>query len=118
MKERNLTQADILRKCEPYCKKYGVTMSKSALSQYCSGKYEPDQRRLTILSMALDVSEAWLMGFDVRKEAQNNIKAKVPTSESALNEYEEKVLYLLRTIPEDKREDFLKYLQAAINMMK
>ena len=45
---------------------------KSSMSQYMSGDYEPKQDRLYLISKALNVSEAWLMGFDVpmqRKEA-------------------------------------------------
>lgn len=68
MKSRNLKQVDILNKCKPYCQKYDVKMNKSDLSQYVSGKVEPSQNKLVILGMALNVSEAWLMGFDVPME--------------------------------------------------
>lgn len=65
MDERNLKQIDILKACEPYCKKYDVKMNKSDISQYVSGKVEPNQKKLYILSNALNVREAWLMGYDV-----------------------------------------------------
>ena len=65
MNERNLKQTDILQLTIPYCEKYGVKMNKSDLSQYCSGKVEPNQNKLFVLSAALGVNEAWLMGFDV-----------------------------------------------------
>lgn len=68
MKARNLRQVDILEAAEPYCKKYGVKLEKNALSQYVSGKVEPGQEKLTILGMALGVSEAWLMGYEVTME--------------------------------------------------
>lgn len=68
MSNENLRQVDILAKTMPYCKKYGVKMNKSDLSQYCSGKTEPNQDKLFVLSLALNVSEAWLMGFDVPME--------------------------------------------------
>ena len=68
MKARNLRQVDILEAAEPYCKKYGVKLEKNALSQYVSGKVEPGQEKLTILGMALGVSEAWLMGYEVGME--------------------------------------------------
>lgn len=68
MSDENLRQVDILAKTMPYCKKYGVKMNKSDLSQYCSGKTEPNQNKLFVLSLALNVSEAWLMGFDVPME--------------------------------------------------
>ena len=68
LSERNLRQVDILEKAAPYCKKYGVKLTKSDLSQYVSGKFAPGQDKLSILGLALNVSEAWLMGYDVPME--------------------------------------------------
>lgn len=67
MNRRGLSQADIIRLTEPYQKEVGTSMPKSAMSQYVSGIYEPDQRKLTLLSKALGVSEVWLMGYDVEE---------------------------------------------------
>lgn len=64
MSERALKQVDILKACAPYCQKYNVKMNKSDISQYVSGKVEPNQDKLFILANALNVNEAWLMGFD------------------------------------------------------
>ena len=64
MKQEKLKQVDIIDKCEPYLKKYGVKMNKSDISQYISGKSEPNQRKLAVLSEALGVSVDWLMGYD------------------------------------------------------
>lgn len=49
MEERNLRQVDILNLAKPYCDEYDVKMNKSDLSQYCSGKTEPNQEKLFIL---------------------------------------------------------------------
>lgn len=68
MSERNLRQVDILEKSKPFQKEFGVKMGRSALSQYVSGKSKPDDKKLTLLSRTLDVSEAWLMGYDVDKD--------------------------------------------------
>ena len=68
MESRNLRQADILEMIEPYCEQYGVKIPRNALSQYVTGKVLPKQDKLTILGMALNVSEAWLMGYDVPME--------------------------------------------------
>lgn len=40
---------------------------KSMLSYYLNGKTKPKSDRLYILAQALDVSEAWLLGYDVPK---------------------------------------------------
>lgn len=68
MREQNLKQIDILNKSLPFQKKLGVKMGKSALSQYVSGKSNPDQQKLVLLAKTLGVSEPWLMGFEVEKE--------------------------------------------------
>lgn len=65
MNIRNLKQADVVRLCQPYADKLGIKFQKSALSQYISGRNEPNQYKLTVLALALNVNETWLMGFDV-----------------------------------------------------
>lgn len=70
---RNLKQVEILEKCKPYCEKYGVRLAKNDLSQYVSGKVEPKQDKLSILGLALDVSEAWLAGYDVPMARNDSI---------------------------------------------
>ena len=74
MKERKLKQVDILNLSLPYCKKYNIKMNKSDIIQYVSGKVEPSQEKLVVLGMALNVSEAWLMGFDVSPIRKDNSK--------------------------------------------
>lgn len=74
MNERKLKQVDILNLSLPYCKKYNIKMNKSDISQYVSGKVEPSQEKLVVLGMALNVSEAWLMRFDVSPIRKDNSK--------------------------------------------
>lgn len=38
---------------------------KGTISYYLSGKTEPKSDRLYVLAQTLDVSEAWLLGYDV-----------------------------------------------------
>lgn len=64
MAERGIKQVDILKKAEPYCEKYNVKLNRNDLSQYVNGKVEPGQQKLSILGLALNVNEAWLMGYD------------------------------------------------------
>lgn len=56
---RNMTQAEL-------CNRTGI--KKSAMSQYCNGSIVPRQDRVFVIAQALDVSVAWLMGFDVPME--------------------------------------------------
>lgn len=47
---------------------------KSAMSYYMSGRSEPKSDRLYIIAKVLDVSEAWLLGYDVAMERSQNQK--------------------------------------------
>lgn len=73
MKCYNLRQIDILKRAEPYCKQYNIKLGRNDISQYVSGKVAPGQEKLTILSLALGVSETWLMGYDVPMDRQRNV---------------------------------------------
>lgn len=86
---RNLKQVDLLELVKPYCEKYNVKMNKSDISQYLSGKTKPNQDKLVILSMALNVSEPWLIGYDVPMDRVNTFnKLEVTQDElTLLNNY-------------------------------
>lgn len=85
---------------------------KSALSQYISGAYEPKQDRIYLISKALNVSEAWLMGLDVPMERQER---KEPSSDKVqLTEGESILLDLFRRVPEDKQELVLQMIRVAL----
>jgi len=81
MDERGIRQVDILNLAAPYCEKYNVKMNKSDLSQYCSGKTEPNQDKLFVLGAALNVNEAWLMGYDVPMERNEDPNILIRDSE-------------------------------------
>lgn len=51
-------------------------ISKPRISQYLKGVYEAKQQGLYDLALALDVSEAWLMGYDVSMERQPSDAAR------------------------------------------
>ncbi|MFR0781307.1 MAG: helix-turn-helix domain-containing protein [Zhenhengia sp.] len=42
-----------------------TNIGKSAISQYLSGKVIPKQDKIYLMAKALNVNEAWLMGYDV-----------------------------------------------------
>lgn len=92
MKKRNLRQVDILELSLPFCAKYNIKMNKSDISQYVSGKVEPSQEKLIILGMALNVTEAWLMGFDVPAERKDEKDLTIYYKYSLLDESDQKLL--------------------------
>lgn len=59
MQELGITAAELSRR---------MALSEAVISQYRSGKYEPKQDRLGAFAAALNVSEAWLMGYDVEPQ--------------------------------------------------
>lgn len=60
---RGYKQVDLVEKTK---------LRKSAISQYFSGKYEPKQKALVVIAKALNVTEHWLMGYDVPMEKPTN----------------------------------------------
>ena len=65
LNKNNMRAIDLVNKCQPFCKKYNVKMGRNDISQYLSGKVEPSQKKLSILALALNVNEIYLMGYDV-----------------------------------------------------
>ncbi|MBO5968979.1 MAG: helix-turn-helix domain-containing protein [Clostridia bacterium] len=45
-----------------------LDISRGTISYYMSGKSSPKADRLNLISQALNVSEAWLLGYDVPME--------------------------------------------------
>ena len=100
---RKMTQREL-------CDRAGVP--KSSLSLYLSGAYEPKQNRIYSMAVALNVSEAWLMGYDVpmEREPKQNNTPDVQT----LTEGEKLLIELFRQIPEDSQKMYIEVLRAAL----
>lgn len=85
--DRHIKQVDIIEAAKPFSEKYNVKLNKNDLSQYIHGKSEPGQSKLSILGMALNVSEAWLMGYDVPMERNNPENKEGAPSENLFEKY-------------------------------
>lgn len=72
-------QADLVRE---------TGLDRGSISSYLSGKYEPKQKAIYKMAQALNVSEAWLLGYDVPMER---------SEESKKNEKLAKLLVKMRT---------------------
>jgi len=85
MKERGITQTEL-------AKRTGIR--QSSISDWLNDRYEPKQDKVYIIAKALNVSPAWLLGYD----------ENIPTNEQATNYYldAETAEYaeMLRTRPE------------------
>lgn len=81
MAEKNWKQVDIINHSKKFQEKLGVKLGKSALSQYVNGVQAPDQKKLALLALTFDVSEAWLMGYDVPRERDVKTEPEYTTSD-------------------------------------
>lgn len=54
--------------------------TKSKISQYMNGVYEPKPDALFTLAKVLDVDEGWLMGYDCPMDKKLNIESKKEAS--------------------------------------
>ncbi|QOE22224.1 XRE family transcriptional regulator, partial [Staphylococcus aureus] len=84
MSERKISQSELSRR---------TGIGRNSISDYLNGKYEAKQDKVFELAKALNVNEAWLMGFDIsknRKIENNDItsiynKLTPPRQENVLN---------------------------------
>ena len=90
-----------------------ANIPKSSLSQYLSGDFEPKQDRIYLIAKALNVSEAWLMGFDVPMERQDKLK-NTSSDKMELTEGEKAILSLFRCVPEEQQTLVLQMIRAAL----
>lgn len=75
MEELDISQSELVRR---------TGINKGALSSYISGRYIPKQRAIYALASALDVSEPWLMGYDVPKNRVEDSNASLSPNEKNL----------------------------------
>lgn len=99
---RNMKQAEL-------CKLANVP--KSSLSLYLSGAYEPKQDRIYSMAKVLNVSEAWLMGYDVpmnKEQIDINVELNISHEEKLM-------LELFRKVPEDKQQMVIQMVKVALS---
>lgn len=113
MNERNLRQVDILKKSEKFQKELGIKLGKSALSQYVSGKSIPDQDKLVLLAKTLDVSEAWLMGYDTNEQQTEPNKPSIDLS----NLREKVVMFDGKPLSDDDVKKIEQIIRLSIEVM-
>ena len=90
-----LTQQEVANKTK---------IPKASISQYLSGYAKPKNDRIYLLANALDVNEAWLLGFDV------------PMKKGDANESE--ILCTYNALNEDGQKRLLEYAKDLSEMMK
>ena len=96
---RQMTQAELASRSN---------ISKSSISHYLKGDWEGKQDAVYALAGVLDVSEAWLMGYDVPQERQSELDNPYLTVSWVIKKYREAQGYCLEEaadklgVPADK----------------
>lgn len=76
-----------------------TNLSESIISQYLSGVRSPKQSTLTTLGKALNVTEVWLMGYDVDYKRSPITKIETKSHEyKVINAYVEAEDYVRKAI--------------------
>lgn len=114
MSQRGLKQIDILLLAEPYCIKYNVKLNKNDLSQYVNGKVEPKQHKLSILGLALNVNEAWLMGYDVPMGREPYEEKSAPTVEDSRGKKIKEIMEIVEMLDDSGLELLDSYLSVLV----
>ena len=102
---RNMKQSEL-------CKRANVP--KSSLCLYLKGAYEPKQDRIIKMANVLNVSETWLMGYDVPMERE-----EIPATMSLeLTNSEKVMLELFRRIPDSQQEVLIRMIRGGLETNK
>lgn len=81
-----------------------ANIPKSSLSLYIKGAYEPKQDKIYAMARVLDVSDMWLMGYDVPMERTSILTTNLTENEKAM-------LDLFRLIPEKQQQVLMQMLR-------
>lgn len=104
MSLRNMKAADLAT---------ATGLSKPRISQYVNGIYEAKQTALYLLAQALNVSEAWLMGYDVPMDRNAHIKE---TATPSISKEAAALIETLSNLPSEK-EDFANRVLELVNLI-
>lgn len=94
---RNMKQSELSKLAD---------VSKSSLSLYIKGAYEPKQDKIYKMAVVLNVSETWLMGYDVPMERKNVANSTL----MELTESEKVMLEIFRRIPYKQQKILMQML--------
>lgn len=96
MTTQGLTQTQLCAKTK---------IPKSAMSQYLSGAFKPKQTRTYLIARALNVSEAWLMGFDAEIDYKTKTNQKPPSA------IDREIVDAFSRLSDEKKKEAINYLQ-------
>ena len=107
-----LTEALIIRNLSAaeFSRRMGI--SEAVISQYRSGKYEPKQDRLDEFARALDVSEGWLMGYDVPMERQNRAEKSSDEAHESMDPKTAEFIRIWNKFTDEEKDAVISFMRA------
>ena len=107
LQEKNITQKELSDLT-------GIT--PSSISDWLKGKYEAKQDKIDIIATSLNVSQAYLMGYDVPKVNHIKMYAKESKSNPSLTNNQEKIINLFNQLNDEGQEKAINYTQDLVDI--
>lgn len=109
MFKKGMTQVDIINKVKTLNEFDNVKISKTDLNHYLNGKTIPVQKQLCALAKALNVSEAWLLGYEVND-------SRISDDSGNISPNEDKVFaYIRDDVTEEELEEITNFIESVKN---
>lgn len=86
-------------------------LDKGSIHHYLSGRYEPKSSAINKMAIALNVSEAWLWGYDVPMAREEKT---ISTNELPLTDGEKALLDLFNQVPKENQQMVLDMIRIAL----
>lgn len=94
-----------------------LNIHRATINNYIKDKYEPNRERLDDIAKILDISPAWLLGYDVPMERESN--SSTPPAPKTINDID--FTGIERIAAEHRGENFtqeeLKFIQDTIDFV-
>lgn len=100
MSNLKISQAELVKR---------TGIGKSSISTYLTGEYEPKQKNLYKIALALNVNEAWLMGLDVPMEKSKQL--------NNMNE-EQELLEKFNKLSNSQQKQLINYAEFLLQQQK
>lgn len=116
MRAYNMKQSDVVEK---------TGIPKSAISMYLSGDRVPKQNRLSLIADTFNVSETWLMGYDV--PMKRTLTPEMDSYKSEMTQFSEKwnlqyfekeMLKSFSQLSDTNKKQAINYTQNLLNIQK
>ena len=106
LKIRDMKQADLVRL---------TGIGKSSISTYISGEYEPKQRNIYKIALALNVNEAWLMGYDVPMDRK---KLNLNSEDELRDPLTDQIMELVQQLSPENKKKFIEKLKVLLEFQE